>query len=45
MYARLERLHPDHYVLDLEKPRSLSGNIGLPTPVVATISAWLNQGK
>lgn len=45
MYARLQRLHPDHYVIDLEKPRSLSGYIGLPSPVLATIGAWMHQGK
>ena len=45
MYARLERLHPDHYVMDLDKPRSLSGYVGLPSPVLATIGAWLQSGK
>lgn len=45
MYARLQRLHPDLYSFDLNKPRSLSGNIGLPAPVVASIAAWVDHDK
>lgn len=43
MYSRMQRLNPDLYSLDLSKPRSMSPDIGLPTPVVATIGAWLES--
>lgn len=43
MYVRLQRLHPDHYIFDLDKPRALSGYIGLPSPVVTTIAEWLDE--
>lgn len=42
---KLERLAPYHSVLDLQNPRTISRNIALPAPVVATISNWLHESE
>lgn len=43
MYHILQAMAPHHGVLDLKKPRTLSGNIKIPAPVVNTISSWVSQ--
>lgn len=40
---RCERLAPYHSVLDLQKPRTLSRNIALPQPVLATMGRWIHE--
>lgn len=41
----LRRLAPHHGVLDLTRPRTLSRNIKIPAPVVATIGNWMHEGR
>lgn len=45
MNRKLKRLSPHLGVLDLDKPRSISKNIVLHSPVLATISNWMYDGK
>ena len=40
---RLDRLKPHLYVLDLRKPRKVSGYVKLPAPVISTIGNWLDN--
>jgi hypothetical protein len=40
---RLDRLKPHLYVLDLMKPRKISGYVKLPAPVISTIGNWLDN--
>lgn len=42
-YQQLERLKPHLYVMDLNSPRKISGYVGLPGPVAATIGNWINN--
>lgn len=43
-HDRLSRLAPHLSVLDLERPRSVSRNIKMPSPVLVTIGNWLTNG-
>ena len=45
MNKSLKRLAPHLGVLDLDKPRSISKNIVLHSPVLSTISNWMYDGK
>lgn len=42
---RVSRLKPHLYALDLNNPRSLSGFMSLPSPVVANIAAWVHADQ
>lgn len=44
MYNELQRLAPHLGVLDLQRPRTLSKNIAIPAPVLATIGNWMYDG-
>ena len=35
-------LEPHHNIFTADRPRAISGNIAIPGPVIATISAWLS---
>jgi hypothetical protein len=45
MDKHLERLSPHLGVLDLDKPRSISKYIVMHSPLLATISNWMYDGK
>lgn len=40
---RCNRLAPYHSVLDLQKPRTLSRNVAIPQPVLATMGRWIHE--
>lgn len=42
-YEKLRRLRPEFSVMDLNVPNQISANVGLPAPVIATISAWFHE--
>jgi hypothetical protein len=41
----LEKLAPHMSVFDLNAPRSVSKNLSMPKPVVATIANWMHSMK
>lgn len=41
MRDALEPMRPHYGVLDVGEPRGISGNIKLPSPVLATAAHWL----
>ena len=41
-YERVSRHQPHLYAMDLNKPHHLSGYLALPSPIVATLSAWVH---
>lgn len=43
MYEKLRRLRPEFSVMDLNSPNQISANVGLPAPLIATISSWLHE--
>lgn len=45
MSHKLEAFAPYHGVMDLTDPMTLSRNINIPSPVISTMSAWLNKGR
>jgi hypothetical protein len=38
----MERLEPHLGVMDVKKPRTVSNNIGLPSPPLTTMVNWLH---
>jgi hypothetical protein len=45
MYQQMKRLSPHLYTLDLRRPRAISGNLKMPSPVVTTIANWLTGAR
>lgn len=45
LYEAMQALAPHNGVLDLRKPRTISNNLTIPSPVLATIGNWLNTNK
>ncbi len=43
MWSKVKRLQPHTGVLDLNKPRSVSNNLKLPTPILSMIGNWLHS--
>ena len=40
--AMMDRLAPELGILDAQRPYSVSDDIALPAPVMATINSWLS---
>lgn len=45
MWERAKRNSPYTGVLDLNKPRSISNNLKLPTPILSGIGNWLHSKR
>jgi len=41
---KMKRLEPHLGAMDLNKPWRVSRNLGMPTPVLSTIGAWIDEG-
>ncbi len=43
MYEKLRRMRPEFSVMDLNVPNSISSNLAIPAPVVATTAHWMHE--
>lgn len=43
MYRPFSRLAPSFGVMDTGEPGKMSGNIGIPGPIISTISSWMHE--